>query len=210
MTPVEPTIYLLVLDLAATLAGALTGGIIATQKRVDVVGVGVLCFVGGVGGGVMRDLILGDLPPVAFRDYRYALVGLVAALAVVFAPKAVARATPMMRSLDAVGVGLFTAVGCMKAEQAGSPVITVIFVGVIAATGGGLLRDLLTAQIPTVLRTEVLATAALIGSVAFAVLSLQFSNGVSGLAAGVVAGTIRGLALWRGWSAPVPRKVNPL
>lgn len=208
MTPVEPTIYLLVLDLAATLAGALTGGIIATQKRVDVVGVGVLCFVGGVGGGVMRDLILGDLPPVAFRDYRYALVGLIAALAVVFAPKAVAKATPLMQGLDAVGVGLFTAVGCMKAEQAGSPVITVIFVGVIAATGGGLLRDLLTAQIPTVLRTEVLASAALVGSVAFVLLSLQFSNGISGIVGGSVAAIIRALALWRGWSAPVPRRVT--
>ena len=209
MNTIEPTVYVLVLDLAATLAGALTGGIIATQKRVDVVGVAVLCFVGGVGGGVLRDLLLGALPPVALRDYRYVLVALVAACAVVFTPKAVVRAKPLVQGLDAVGVGLFTAVGCLKAEQANSALITIVFVGIIAATGGGLLRDLFTAQIPAVLRTEILASAALAGSLAF-VLGIQvFSAGTSGLIAGAIAAGIRGLALWRDWSAPVPRQVNP-
>ena len=205
----DPALYLLVLDLAATSAGALTGGIIATRKRVDAVGVAVLCFIGGVGGGVLRDVILGDLPPVAFRDYRYALVGVIATLSVVFIPQAVMRARPIVKSLDAVGVGLFTAVGCMKAQQANSTTITIIVVGIFAATGGGLLRDLLVAQIPTVLRAEVLATAALVGSLAFVAMSLEFSTQTSGLVGGVVAASLRGLALWRGWSVPVPRGITP-
>jgi uncharacterized membrane protein YeiH len=202
---IEPTTFLRVLDLTATTAGALAGGLVATRRGVDVVGVAVLAFVAGVGGGVLRDLILGDQPPVAFRDYRYALVALLAASLVLASPRSVVRANPVLQMLDAIGIGLFAAVGCVKATEFGQPVITVLLVGTVAAVGGGLLRDVLTAQIPAFLRAEVMATAAALGSLMFVLVSLVAPLPVAAIACGVTAAGIRGVSLLRGWSAPMPR-----
>ena len=200
----DPELLVSGLDLAATGAGALAGGLVAARLRLDVVGLGVIAFVSGVGGGVLRDLFLGDTPPVAFRDARYLLIAALAALAVVLAPTVVVRTTPILTSLDAVGVGLFAAVGATKAASADHPIVTVILVGTLAAVGGGLLRDVLTAQLPTMLRTEILLSAAAAGTIVFVILErgLGQSLAVSAVACGVVAGGLRGVALHRGWSAP--------
>jgi uncharacterized membrane protein YeiH len=202
---IEPTTLLRVLDLVATLAGALAGGLVASRRGVDVVGVAVLAFVAGVGGGVLRDLILGDQPPVAFRDYRYALVALIAAGFVIASPRSVIRANPALQMLDAVGIGLFAAVGCIKATEFGQPVITVLLVGTVAAVGGGLLRDVLTAQIPAFLRAEVMATAAALGAAVFVLVELVAPLPVAAIACGVTAAGLRAISLLRGWSAPMPR-----
>jgi uncharacterized membrane protein YeiH len=205
---IEPSDFLRVLDLLATFAGALAGGMLATRKHVDVVGVAVLGFVAGVGGGVLRDLILGDQPPVAFRDWRYAAVAAAAAFLVVLGPRAVVKTNPALRVLDAVGIGLFSAVACVKALEFGAPVITVILVGTVAAVGGGLLRDILMAQIPVVLRAEVMASAAFAGCIVFVLADLIAPVQVAALACGATAAGIRGLALWRGWSAPAAPVVD--
>jgi uncharacterized membrane protein YeiH len=205
---IEPTYFLRVIDLLATFAGALAGGLVATRRGVDIVGLAILGFVAGVGGGVLRDLLLGDQPPVAFRDYRYALVALAAAACVVLIPRSIVRATPLLQVLDAVGIGLFAAVGCVKATEFGAPVITVLLIGTVAAVGGGLLRDVLMAQVPVVLRTEVLASAAAIGCVAFVLVDLVAAVPVAAVAGGATAAVIRGVALLRGWSAPAARPVT--
>lgn len=206
----DPDLLVSALDLAATGAGALAGGLVAARLRLDVVGLAVLAFVSGVGGGVLRDLFLGATPPVAFRDARYLLIAGVAALAVVLAPRVVVRTTPAMTVLDAIGVGLFAAVGATKAASAGHPVVTIVLVGTLAAVGGGLLRDVLTAQLPTVLHTEVTITAAAAGTVVFVVLArgLDQPLAVAAVACGVVAAGLRGVAIRQGWSAPRAPRIS--
>ncbi|KXK61428.1 hypothetical protein AWW66_13575 [Micromonospora rosaria] len=195
---------LLLADLTGVAVFAASGASAAVAKRLDLFGVVFVGFVAALGGGIFRDLAIGEVPPLAFADWRYAATAALTATAVFWLHPQLARLRTTVLVLDAAGLGLFTVTGTIKALDAGVPPAGAGVIGMLTAIGGGLGRDLLTGEIPVVLRREIYAVAALVGAVAVVVLNLLGQAGPVPLtlAAGLVFG-LRLVALRRRWSAPV-------
>ena len=195
---------LLVLDLLGVFVFALSGGLLAVQRSFDVFGVAVLALVAGLGGGLARDVLLGDVPPAALRDDRYLAVAVAAGLVVFAGARLVERLGPAVRLFDAAGLGLFVVTGTSKALAAGLGALPAVVIGCLAGIGGGVARDLLAGVVPVVLRREVYAVPALLGA---AVLVAADGAGLSGppvaAAAAAAVFVVCMLGLWRGWHAPV-------
>ncbi|TWP36941.1 trimeric intracellular cation channel family protein [Leekyejoonella antrihumi] len=155
----------LVLDLAGVFIFALSGGLVAVSKRLDVVGVIVLAWVAGLGGGVIRDVLIGAVPPDGVTDWRVMSAACVAGVLTFFLHPRLAEISRFVRVLDAGGLSLFAVAGALKALAFAAPPIACVVVGVITAVGGGLMRDVIVGRIPEVLRRELYAVPALLGAV---------------------------------------------
>lgn len=191
-------------DLAGTFVFALSGAVAGVRRRLDVFGVLVLAFAAASAGGMLRDVLIGALPPAAIRDWPYAACALGAGLLVFFFHRHVERLRHPVQIFDAAGLALFAVLGTQKALLAGLNPLAAAMLGVLSGIGGGMARDMLLAEIPTVLRAEVYAVAALAGA---AVVVLTAATGFD-MHAGLVAGgvlcfVIRIAALRRGWRLAV-------
>lgn len=200
----------LLLDLAGTLVFALSGALLAVRKDLDIVGVAVLSVAAGLGGGLLRDVLLGATPPAALRNEAYLLTALAAAaLGFWFHPgiARLARLNAGIRLLDAIGLGFFAIAGTLKSLNAGLDPVPAVLLGVVTGVGGGVVRDLLAGEVPLVLRQEVYALAALLGATIF-VLADQGGLARSPAAALGVGATVllRLLALRFNLHAPKPRR----
>jgi uncharacterized membrane protein YeiH len=154
----------LALDLVGIFAFALTGGLVAVKKRLDLFGVLVLAAAAALGGGVMRDLLIGDTPPVGISDWRLVSAAVLAGVITFLFHPGVERISKFVRVLDAAGLATFAIGGSLKALGAGLDPIAAVLVGCITAVGGGVIRDVLAGQVPEVLRREMYALPALLGS----------------------------------------------
>ena len=193
-------------DLAAIVIGALTGGLLAAREGFAVSGVLLLAVSGGLGGGLIRDVLLAQGPPVALTNQAYLPTVAITAAVTFFFSGWLSRLTGLLVVLDAVTLGFFTVIGAQKAELAGLPSASVVFVGTVTAVGGALIRDVLLAQ-----RAEIVqpgpynAVAALIGAATLTVLAGPAGLEPLPVAAVVITlvATLRVLSVWRGWEAPV-------
>jgi uncharacterized membrane protein YeiH len=164
MLTFDPNLQL-ALDLVGVFAFALSGGLVAVKKRLDLFGVLVLAGAAALGGGVIRDVLIGHIPPVGVSDWRLISTAVVAGLVTFFFHPGVARISRLVRVLDAAGLAVFAIGGSLKALAAGMDPFTSVLVGGITAVGGGMVRDVLAGQVPEVLRREMYALPALLGSV---------------------------------------------
>jgi uncharacterized membrane protein YeiH len=191
-------------DLAGTFLFALEGAIAAIHGDLDFLGMVVLAFVTAVGGGIIRDLLIGDVPPGAIRDWRYGTIALAGAATAFFFHQLVQDIPVMlMLTLDAAGLSLFAVSGAGKALEYDIHPVMAIVMGGITGVGGGTLRDLLLAEVPTVLRADVYATAALLGA---AILVIGLKRNLPRVAVGVAGGLacflFRMAAVWFHWNLP--------
>ena len=195
---------LLTLDLLGISVFAVSGGLVAVRQRLDIVGVVVLATVTGLGGGWIRDVLIGAVPPASIADWRYLLVPVVAGLLTFWLHPALERLERPIIVFDAFGLGLFCVAGAIKAAEYGLGPLPAAILGVVTGVGGGVLRDVLADRVPVVLQTsELYAIPALAGS-ALAVTGVELglpTAAVAGPAAAVTIGW-RLLAIWRGWTAP--------
>ena len=163
--PSNPVVSPLLLDLIGVFAFALSGGLVAVRKRLDLFGVLVLAGATGLGGGVLRDLLIGYIPPLGISDWRLVATALAAGLVTFIYHPGVERLGRLVKVLDAVGLAVFSVGGALLAlARPGIPPLAAIIVGTITAVGGGALRDVLVGQVPEVLRRELYALPALLGS----------------------------------------------
>jgi len=203
---VDTSTALFVADLVGVAVFAASGGSAGVAKRLDVFGVVFVGCVAALGGGILRDIVINEFPPLAFADWRYAVTAAAAALLVFFFHPQLIRVRRLMLLLDAAGLGLFTAAGTFKALDVGVPVVGACILGMITGIGGGLLRDLLTGEIPLVLRREIYAVAALAGAVTVALgRHLRVPDLALLLGAAALTCVIRLIAVFRHWEAPVAR-----
>jgi uncharacterized membrane protein YeiH len=158
----DPTL-ILVLNLAGTFIFGLSGGLAAVRAKLDLFGIVVLAAVVGLAGGVTRDLLIG-VPPATFRDWRYLAAAGAAGLVCFFARPALERIQRSVLVFDAVGLGLFCVTGATKALDFRVGPVPAILLGAITGIGGGILRDVLLRDVPTVLRHDLYAIPALLGA----------------------------------------------
>jgi len=162
----------LILDLFGTAIFAATGAIKGVRKRLDIFGVTVLACCVGVGGGITRDAILGAVPAAALQHWTYLGVCIAVALIAFFTAHFWMRLRNIIQLCDAVGLGVFTAIGCSKGLSYEVSFIGVLLCGVITAIGGGMIRDVLVREVPVVLRSDFYATASLLGGFVYFCLTL--------------------------------------
>jgi uncharacterized membrane protein YeiH len=192
-----------ILDWFGVIVFAISGALVASRKQMDLTGFALLGTVTGIGGGTVRDLLLGQLPVFWVQGPAY-LVTCVLVSGVVFLTAHIPQSRyRLLLWFDAFGLALFAASGAERALLAGSGPIVAVVMGVITATFGGILRDVLGAETPVILSREVYVTAALLGAIVFVASSgLGFSREAA-LGAGISAGfALRGAALHWGWSLP--------
>jgi uncharacterized membrane protein YeiH len=153
-----------VLDLLGTFAFGVSGAVAAREQRLDVFGIATITFVVACGGGIVRDLCLGTLPPAGLTNWHYLAVSLIAATWVGCAYPTVARMRSPVQLFDAIGLGLFAVAGAKKALALGAGAEVAIVLGMVSAVGGGVLRDVLLSRVPSILQREIYASAALAGA----------------------------------------------
>jgi uncharacterized membrane protein YeiH len=179
-----------ILDLLGTFAFAITGAVKAARRELDWFGAIVLALVTGTGGGIVRDALLGNHPPIALKDPRYAIVCISAGILVIVAQKKITRLWLFVMITDAIGLGVFAAIGAVIAEDAGAGGVAIVSLALLTAVGGGMLRDILAGEIPQVLKSDFYATAALIGGLFFWIFGLCTSQYHAAKVIGTIAITI--------------------
>ncbi|MFE3292331.1 trimeric intracellular cation channel family protein [Rhodococcus sp. NPDC059234] len=198
-----------IIELAGIVAFATSGAMVGVAKRLDIFGVCVVGVVTGIGGGIIRDLLLGIHPPTSLSEWPNFTTALIASLVTFFLHPAVHRLRIGVLTLDAVGMGLFAASGSALALAAGASALAACLIGGTAAVGGGILRDILVNEMPLLLHRDLYAIPALIGSTVVVACSGLGLTTNTGLVVGTVsASVIRLVALWRHWSLPGPRLVD--
>ncbi|MHC4560358.1 MAG: trimeric intracellular cation channel family protein [Planctomycetota bacterium] len=197
-----------ILDIFGTFVFAVSGAFRAARHELDLLGVLVLAIATGVGGGIIRDLILGSTPPAAFQDETYLIVCVLGGLVVFCAANRIAPRWDCVMAADALGLSVFAAIGAAKAAMGGLGVIGIIMMAAVTATGGGVIRDMLVGEIPAVLRADFYATAALAGGAFFVVTGrLGAGQGTQVLCAVAVTFFLRVLAMKYGISLPHVRSL---
>jgi len=194
-------------EVAAIFAGALSGAMTAVSRRFDLTGLFVLAVVNGLGGGIMRDVLLQDYGIFALDNPRALVAVLIGGLIGAFFFSAAEKTRPVLGIIDALSLGLFALVGVDKALVAGLAPLAAILLGTITAIGGGIIRDLLCDREPQVMRRgSLFAVAAVTGSTIFVVMVtwLNFAKPVAMVVSATVAVSLRLGSLWLGWESPEP------
>ena len=195
---------LLAVDFAGTFVFAMEGGMAAARANLDLLGVMVLAFATALGGGIIRDLLIGAVPPGAISNWRYAAIAFAGGFSVFLFYQFVEEIPPsLLMVLDAAGLGLFAVAGAEKALEFGIHPLIAILMGGITGVGGGTIRDVLLAQVPVVLRADLYATAAMAGAVVLVSgRALRWPAPVAASLGGFVCFGLRLVSVWRHWSLP--------
>ncbi len=179
-------LILFIFELVGTVAFAVSGAMVAIKKKVDIFGVIVLSVMTALGGGIVRDILIGCLPPRMFSDYRYVLAAVVTSV-IVFVAAFIFR-EPYRKSektvdainniFDALGLGVFTVMGANVAIESGFTVngILVVCLAVVTGVGGGLIRDVMLMEIPFVLKKRIYAVASILGGTAYHLMYIYAVN----------------------------------
>jgi uncharacterized membrane protein YeiH len=194
------------LDLVGTFVFALSGAMAGVRHRLDVFGVLVLAFAAGNAGGITRDLLIGAVPPAAIADWRYLVISLLAGVATFWRYGTVRRLQNAVLLFDALGLAVFAVSGALKALAFGLNPVAAVLLGTLTGIGGGMLRDILVAQVPTVLRAELYAVAALAGATVVVVgRLLGLPSAPLAVGGAALCFALRLLALRRGWALPIAK-----
>jgi uncharacterized membrane protein YeiH len=194
---------LLVLDLIGTFVFALSGAMAAVRHRLDLFGIVVLALAAATFGGISRDLLIGAVPPAALADWRYIAVPVIAGVTVFFTYSTTARLQTPVLVLDGAGLAVFAVSGALKALTWGLTPLSAVLLGMLTGVGGGIARDIIVAEIPTVLRAELYAVAALAGaSIVVIGRLLQLPTLPLAAAGGALCFGLRFMAIRYGWHLP--------
>ena len=193
-----------VLDLAGTFVFALSGAMASVKHKLDVFGVLVLSFAAANAGGITRDILIGAVPPGAINDWHYLGVSLVAGIITFYFPSAIMQRWNPVLLFDAAGLALFAVSGAHKALVYGLNPIMAILLGMLTGIGGGMARDVLLAEIPIVLRSDLYAVAALAGAAIVVIANMfQLPSGAAVLVGAALCFGLRVLAIKHHWRLPV-------
>ena len=164
------------LDLFGTAVFAISGAWLACRKEMDVFGTMVLAFVTAVGGGTIRDLLIGSIPVFWIQDTLYLLTIIAATAFAILVRKSNRQLEVPLLLADALGLAVFVVIGVSKALSFGLEPIVAVMMGILTGCGGGAIRDVLAGEVPGVLRQEIYASAAMVGGASYIALSVMFGD----------------------------------
>lgn len=204
-----PDTLLYIVDLIGTFVFAVSGGLKATRHHLDLLGILVLAILTGVGGGIIRDVLLGATPPAVFQDELYLVVCILGGLLAFWATSHIEPWWQKMMIADAIGLGVFAGIGAIKAQAFGLGPMGIIMMAGLTATGGGVVRDVLVREIPAVLQKDFYATAALAGGLCYlASAGLGTSDAIALLLTAIVTTGLRFYAMFSKINLPKAKRVE--
>jgi uncharacterized membrane protein YeiH len=200
----NPDHLLFAADIAGTLVFAVEGAMAAVNGNLDLIGIMTLAFCTALGGGIVRDVLLGALPPAALKDWRYPMIVLTTAVLVFFLHRSVREIpVPAIQILDAAGLAIFAIAGTQKAMLYSMNPLVAVLLGTVTGVGGGTIRDVLLNVVPSVLRFEIYASAALLGSACMmAATKLRLPPGLAAALGAFLCFFLRVISLWKHWNLP--------
>lgn len=202
----EHNLFVLV-DLLGTFAFAVSGALAAEQRRLDLFGVLVTSHLTACGGGVIRDLCLGAVPPVGISDWRYLATSALAATIAIWARPMLDHFKHPIVFFDSLGLGFFAVIGAHKAMQFGHNLEVAIILGMVTAVGGGVARDVVLNRVPIILEKEIYAIAALVGAaIQVSGQLMEWRLALTPWFGALTCFAIRALALRYSWSLPAVRR----
>lgn len=197
---------LIAFDLGGTFVFAISGATAGVKHRLDLFGVLVLSFAAGNSGGIARDVMIGAVPPAAISDWRYVAVSILAGLITFYWYRIINRLSSPVLVFDAAGLALFAVAGAGKALAFHAGPVAATLLGMLTGIGGGMVRDVLVREIPTVLRTELYAVAALIGAAVVVIgRILHVPSSAAAVAGAILCFGLRFMAMRGNWQLPVAR-----
>ena len=197
---------LYILDLFGVAVFAISGALAAGRKSLDLLGVFVIAGVTAIGGGTIRDVLLGRHPIFWMQDTRYLFVILAAALFTLFYARTRPAPARALLLADAFGLAVFTIIGAQIAEEAGLPAILIVFMGTLTGVAGGVVRDVLCGEVPLILRRDIYATASITGGALYLLVQrIGFTPLVAALVGIAAVAVLRALAIFGGLRLPVFR-----
>ena len=200
-------LFLTALDFIGTFVFALSGAVAAVKRGLDVFGVLVLSIVAATTGGIIRDVLIGAIPPATLVDWRYLAISLSAGILTFYWLPVIDRLQSPVQLFDAAGLAMFAVSGAQKALAYGLDPPMAALLGMLTGIGGGMARDIMLTEIPTVLRAELYAVAALAGAGVVVIgESLHLPSTATTLAGVVLCLGLRLGSIYRGWHLP---KVTP-
>ncbi|HXR78057.1 MAG TPA: trimeric intracellular cation channel family protein [Bryobacteraceae bacterium] len=200
---------LVAFDLGGTFVFALSGAMSGVKHKLDLFGVLVLSFAAGNLGGMSRDVLIGAIPPAAIHDWRYVAVSILAGLITFYSYRTVNRLSMPVLVFDAAGLAMFAVSGAGKALAFHAGPVAATLLGMLTGIGGGMVRDVLVREIPTVLRTELYAVAALVGAGVVVIGNmLHLPTAVAGPAGAVLCFGLRAMAIRYSWQLPIARPLE--
>lgn len=200
------------LELAAVFTGALLGGLAAAEHDLDILGIATVAIVAGLGGGIIRDIILQDYGVAAFASSSYLVTALVAGMLAFFFTQLMHAMKPLLFAIDALSLGLFAIVGADKALRADLLVLPAILLGGITAVGGAMMKDSLVGEVPKILRPGTMYGLAAIAAATFYVgaeVWVDAPKTWAGVAAVILAVVIRGLSVQLKWETTPASDLSP-
>jgi uncharacterized membrane protein YeiH len=197
-------VVLLAVDLVGTFVFAVEGALAGIRGELDLLGLLVLSFVTALGGGTVRDLLIGAVPPNSIRDWRYGAIAFAGGGAVFCFYQSFEHVPQqLLITLDAAGLALFAMAGAAKALEFGINPMIAVLMGVLTGVGGGTIRDVLLTQVPGILNTDIYASAALAGSALMVIgLALKVPRTIAMTVGGVCCFALRMVAVARHWNLP--------
>lgn len=204
----QAALLLKALDLIGTFVFALSGAVLGVRKGMDLFGVLVLAVVTAVSGGIMRDILIGAVPPESIASWHSVGLAVLAGLLCFQFYELFDRLQNPVQFFDAAGLGVFAVTGAQKALEYGLNPPMAAVLGMVSGIGGGMVRDVLTARVPIVLRSEIYALAALLGALAVVVgRQAGLPPTATTLSGAALCLFLRMMAIYRGWKLPVARRV---
>ena len=199
---------ILALDLFGTMAFAVTGAFKAIEHKADIVGIIILATITGVAGGTIRDIIIGHFPPRSISDPNYVIITVATGVAIFFLYPKMQKHWNLFLKFDALGLGVFTAIGATFAYQAfGMNFLAMALAGMVTAVGGGILRDMFVNEVPMVFVKELYASASFLGVVVFyLLLSAGFMLETVAIVSIIVTTMLRLVAMKYNWNLPKARE----
>ncbi len=195
--------HLQLLDFAGVAVFAATGALAASRKQLDIVGFIFLAAITGIGGGTLRDLILGKLPVFWIQQPAFIAVCVVIAVCVFFTAHLVEYRYRLLLWLDAIGLASYCVMGTMIGLEYGVSPFAAVVTGIMTATFGGIFRDVIAGEKSVLLSDEIYISAALLGATSFAFLmSIQLDKGIAIVISFTLAFALRAAALFFGWTTP--------
>ncbi len=203
----ETTAIFYLIDLFGTFAFATTGALKAIKHDLDIVGILFLSTLTGIGGGTIRDVLLGKVPPFPFVDPAYIIITTLTGLGVFFLHSHVGKKWNLFLRFDAIGLGAFSVIGASIAYSSGLGFVGAITAGILTAVGGGIMRDFLVNEVPLVFSKEVYAFASFIGALIFyALITANFHMDIAMIIGMIATIFIRILSIQRNLNLPKARK----
>jgi len=200
---ISPDTIFYILSVLGTAVFAISGALQALRNEMDVVGVSFIACVTGVGGGTMRDVLLGAAPVSWVKDPTDIIVCIVAAIITVLANKNIlGQRLSILLWADAFGLALFATLGAAKAYTYGAHPFTVVLFGAMSATFGGIVRDVICNELPILFHKEIYVTAALIGAACFVLLPVEMDQSLKIAISTAIGFAVRACAMIYGWSLP--------